>query len=135
MYYKTGAVSALVALIVTLGVDFNWGSAYAMGSLLGVLNWFFLGGMLIGLTQKNLLQSLFYLKAKLVLLVLMFFLILPAMYLQTFALICGFSTFLLICMLEAFSLAIVDKTQAGPKDSRPLPKDWRTLFLGNTTDA
>lgn len=131
LYLKTGIVSALVALVVALQVDFRWGAAYAVAATFGLANWWFLGQMLVAMTSSppRRREAALCFCAKLALLGTYALAVLPQTGLVTSAFLCGFMMFLLVAVLEALGQLLASRLQARPA-GRPLPRDLKSLFTG-----
>ncbi len=136
IYIKTLAASALVAMVVALKIQFLWGASFATGALVGTLNWFILGMLLVSLTQKRAGAALGWFGGKLLLLTTMFVAILPAVLGEIGAFLLGFHMFLLMAVIEAGGYVLqhaLAKSASG--SDRPLPKDLKALVTGKATDA
>lgn len=133
IYLKTGVLSALTALIVAR-VDFQWSAGFALGSLLGLLNWFFLGALLIALTERRLAPVPLFLLGKVIVLGSMLFYFLPAAPQLAGSFLLGFSMFLLVCVFEALGMMFSSYLKSHPGD-RPLPENLRTLIMGSSKDG
>ncbi|MCB2154672.1 hypothetical protein KQI84_07270 [bacterium] len=134
LYWKTGLVSAAVAMITALQVDFDWGSRFAIAAFFGLLNWFALGAILVGLTEKNIVSPLIWLSIKIALLGTLVFAVLPVTGLQATSFLCGFNMFLIVALMDCIGQIIVDSRKQNP-DGRQMPKDIRSFFMGTATDA
>jgi hypothetical protein len=131
LYLKTGIVSALVALVVTLQVDFRWGSAFAIAAAFGLANWICLGRVLLAMTSRPARggEAALFFCAKLALLGAYALLVLPQTGLVASAFLCGFMMFLLVALLEALGQLVAGRLRARP-GGRPLPQDLKSLFTG-----
>ncbi|MDK2971361.1 MAG: hypothetical protein PWP23_1116 [Candidatus Sumerlaeota bacterium] len=134
LYLKTGIATALVAAVVALRVDVVWAGAFAMGGLVGLLNWYCLGGLFVGLLGKKPAVVFGFLGGKVMLLTSMMLVFLPLFASHAGAFLCGFSMFLLMGTVEGLGMALQVWLKATP-GSRALPRDWRALILGTSTDG
>lgn len=132
MYIKTGLASATVALVVGLSVDFQWGAAFAIASVFGLANWYFLGRALLALTARPARagEGLLFLFGKIVLLFVYAGLVLPQTGLVLSAFLGGFMMFLLIALSEALGALLANHLKSRPA-GRPLPEDLKSLFNGS----
>lgn len=135
LYWKTGMASIVVALIVALRFDLQWGSVFAAGALVGWLNWFFLGFIMWGVIERKPVPVLAFLAAKFLLLGATLVFALPLMALSVGAFLCGFSMFLLMGLMEALGTLMAAGLRKPRPGQRPLPEDLKELFLGSSTDA
>lgn len=136
LYYRTLGVGALTALVVGLKVDVLWGGVFALGVLVGTLNWFCLGSMLIALTRRNALGAMGWMGGKLALLGAMMFLVLPTASVRLGAFMLGFSLFLLMAALEAAGMVVRGALQSPQgANGRPLPRNLNELFAGKASNG
>ncbi len=136
IYIKTLAASALVALVVALRIQFLWGASFAVGALIGTLNWFILGMLLVSLTRKKPAAALGWLGGKLLLLATMFVAILPAVIVEIGAFLLGFHMFLLMAVIEAGGCVLQNYlARTASETKRPLPKSLKELVTGKAADA
>jgi hypothetical protein len=133
LYVKTLLVSGVTALVLATRVDLEWAGAYASASLFGFLNWLALGYGLIAMTEKRFGVLLAALGAKVANLALMLGALIAAGIIPG-AFIAGFSTFLLVAVLQGLGALTIGALNAKP-GARPLPNDLRSLFMGAPKDA
>lgn len=135
LYLKTGIATALVAAIVTLRVAPMWGMIFALGGLVGLVNWAALGLLLVSLLRRRPLVVLQCLVVKTLALGVTFFVLLPQVAPHVGAFLCGFSMFLLMSVVEAGGMAVHAALVARSGGDRPLPRDWRALILGTSRNG
>lgn len=133
IYIKTALASAIIALVVALRLDLGWGSAFAAGSFIGLVNWYLLGSILLAYTSRRIGTVLMLAGGK-VLLLGSLLAIIPFYHENLAAFFCGFIMFLLMAVLEAIGAMVSSYLQKTP-GPRPLPRDWRALILGSSPDA
>ncbi|MGF1572772.1 MAG: hypothetical protein ACFCU1_06850 [Sumerlaeia bacterium] len=131
LFLKTLAVNAFVAVLVTLRVDLQWGGAFALASIVGLLNWISLSGILIGATSKQLSLVAFGLVGKFIAWTLIILLVLSPLVQNMTALLLGFTTFLIVALLEALG-TIISGQLSKNSTGRPLPSH---LLKGRPEDA
>lgn len=136
LYWRTLGVGAFTALVVSLKISLLWGGVFAIGVLVGTLNWFCLGCLLLALTKRNIVGAFGWMTGKVALLGAMMFLVLPVASVRIGAFLLGFSLFLLMAALEAGGMVLRSamKSAEGP-DARPLPRNLNELFTGKASNG
>lgn len=127
----------MVALLVALGVDFEWGAIFAIGALLGTLNWYLLAVLLIAITTKSTRSAVVMpvaLVSKVALLFFSIFVVLPPVSHQVVAFLCGFTMFLLLAVFQAVGQLLLMLNRSGRSPEREA-SGLRTLAMDARTDA
>ena len=136
MFLRTLGAGALTAAVVALRVDLAWAGVFAIGVLIGTLNWFFLANLLISFTGKQPGAALGWLGGKLALLGVMLVVVLPAIMGEIGAYLAGFHLFIVMAVLDAAGSILAAKLRAADAGAeRQLPRNIRTLLSGKVTDA
>lgn len=129
LYLKTAALCALVSLVVSLRVDFAWGSTYALYSIFGLLNWFLLGHLVLAMLEKRLGVALLALAGKFLALGIMLFGVLRQTDFAASAFLLGYNTFLIVCLSDAVGSLVLARVQ-GTNGGRSASADTKALLMG-----
>jgi hypothetical protein len=130
LFLKTGLVTALVAVVVAVKVQFDWAASFASAGLFGLVNWYLLAVILLAWTNGDGGKMMGALCVKLIWLAAYVVIVLPLTGLQVGPFLLGFNMFLIVAVLEAVGSLIVEQQQQTVRGTRPLPRSLKALLTG-----